>query len=120
MFSLTLRRAPSVNSLRPVLQDWDGDALERARHAEGLLARAEGRMPAVALDGKTLKASFDHLNDRTAAQAPLSAVASEAAIVLAHSAIDDNSHEIPAAQPMIQQLDLSGVLFTAARGQKNL
>ena len=44
-----------------------------------------GRMPVIALDGKTLKGSFDHLNDRKAAQA-LSAFASEAAILLAHSA----------------------------------
>ena len=52
--------------------DLDGDALEQAfrRHAEGLLPAMEpGRMPVVALDGKTLKGSFDHLNDRKAAQA---------------------------------------------------
>ena len=123
LFGVTLRRAPSVNTLRTVLQDLDGDALERAfrRHAAGLLARPEGRMPAVALDGKTLKGSFDHLHDRKAAQA-LSAFASEAAILLAHSEIDDKSNEIPAAQRLIQELGVSGVLFTAAalHCQKNL
>ena len=106
-----------------MLQDLDADALERAfrRHAEGLLARPEGGMPAVALDGKTLKGSVDHLNDRKAAQA-LSAFASEAAILLAHSEIDEKSHEIPAAQRLIQELGLSGVLFTAdaLHCQKNL
>jgi predicted transposase YbfD/YdcC len=64
-----------------VLQDLDGDALERAfrRHAAALLPPGEpGQMPVIALDGKTLKGSFDHLNDRKAAQA-LSAFASEAA-----------------------------------------
>jgi hypothetical protein len=114
LFGVTLRRAPSVNTLRTVLQELDGDALERAfrRHAEGLLARTEGETPVIALDGKTLKGSFDHLNDRKAAQA-LSAFASEAAILLAHSEIDDKSNEIPAAQRMIQELGLNGVLFTA-------
>ena len=114
LFGVTLGRAPAVNTLRTVLQELDGDALERAfrRHAEGLLARPEGRMPTVALDGKTLKGSVDHLNDRKAAQA-LSAFASEAAILLAHSEIDDKSHEIPAAQRLIQELGVSGVLFTA-------
>ena len=114
LFDVTLRRAPSVNTLRTVLHDLDGDALEYAfrRHAEGLLARTEGEMPVIALDGKALRGSFDHLNDRTAAQA-LSAFASEAAILLAHSEIDDKSNEIPAAQRMIQELGLNGVLFTA-------
>jgi hypothetical protein len=69
-------------------------------------------MPVVALDGKTLKGSFDHLNDQKAAQA-LSAFASDAAILLAHTEIDVKSNENPAAQQMIAVLGLSGVLFTA-------
>lgn len=123
LFGFSLKRAPSINTVRTVLQGLDGDALEQAfrRHAEGLLARTRGRMPVIALDGKTLKGSFDHLNDRKAAQA-LSAFASEAAILLAHSEIDDKSNEIPAAQRMIAELGLSGVLFTAdaLHCQKNI
>jgi hypothetical protein len=87
-----------------------------------LLPPAElGRMPVVALDGKTLKGSFDHLNDQKAAQA-LSAFASDAAILLAHTEIDVKSNEIPAAQRMIAELGLTGVLFTAdaLHCQKNL
>src|SRR3954452_21865148 len=60
VFGVALKRSPSVNSLRTVLQELDGDALEPAsrRHAECLLPSTEpGRMPVVALDGKTLKAS---------------------------------------------------------------
>jgi predicted transposase YbfD/YdcC len=115
LFGCTLKRAPSLNTLRTVLQMLDRDALEEAfrQHAQGLLAPAElGRMPVVALDGKTLKGSFDHLNDQKAAQA-LSAFASDAAILLAHTEIDVKSNEIPAAQQMIAVLGLSGVLFTA-------
>ena len=111
LFGVALRRAPSVNTLRTVLQDLDADALEQAfrRHAEGLLATTEGQRPVVALDGKTLKGSFDHLTDRTAAQA-LSAFASDAAILLAHSEIDDKSNEIPAAQRMIAVLAVHGMV----------
>jgi len=124
VFGVALKRAPSVNTLRTMLQDLDGEALEQAfrRHAEGLLPAPEpGQRPVVALDGKTLKGSFDHLNDRKAAQA-LSAFASEAAILLAHSEIDVKSNEIPAAQRMIAELGLTGVLFTAdaLHCQKNL
>lgn len=124
LFGCTLKRAPSLNTLRTVLQMLDRDALEEAfrQHARDLLPPAElGRRPVVALDGKTLKGSFDHLNDQKAAQA-LSAFASDAAILLAHTEIDVKSNEIPAAQQMIAVLGLSGVLFTAdaLHCQKNL
>jgi hypothetical protein len=123
LFGCALKRAPSLNTLRTLLQSLDRDALEDAfrQHARGLLAPAVGPMPVVALDGKTLKGSFDHLNDRKAAQA-LSAFASDAAILLAHSEIDIKSNEIPAAQQMISELGLTGVLFTAdaLHCQKNL
>jgi hypothetical protein len=124
LFGCSLKRAPSLNALRTVLQTVDRDALEDAfrRHARSLLPPGEpGHMPVIALDGKTLKGSFDHLADRKAAQA-LSAFASEAAILLAHSEIADKSNEIPAAQRLIQELGLTGVLFTAdaLHCQKNL
>jgi hypothetical protein len=77
--------------------------------------------PVIALDGKTLRGSFDHINDRRAAQT-LTAFASGSAIVLAHTEIKDKSNEIPAAQQMIRDLGLSGVVFTAdaMHCQKNL
>ena len=80
-----------------------------------------GEQPVIALDGKTLRGSFDHFNDRKAAQT-LTAFASAAAIVLAHIEIDDKSNEIPAAQQMIRELGLTGVVFTAdaMHCQKNL
>lgn len=114
-FGSAWKSAPSVNTLRTLLQTLDGDDLEAAfrRHAKGLLPREPGEgMLVVALDGKTLKKSFDHMNDRKAAQV-LGAFASEAAILLAHADIDDKSNEIPAAQRMIAELGLEEVLFTA-------
>jgi hypothetical protein len=123
-FGVALKRAPAVNTLRTVLQTLETDALEAAfrRHAAGLLAQAEaGDRPVVALDGKTLRGSFDHLNDRKAAQT-LTAFACESALLLAHSEIDDKSNEIPAAQRMIGELGLTGVVLTAdaLHCQKNL
>jgi hypothetical protein len=115
LFGGTLTRAPSLNTRRTVLHRLDRDALEQAfrQHARGVLAPAElGRMPVVALDGKTLKGRVDPLSDQKAAQA-LSAVASDAAILLAHTESDVKSHESPAAQQRIAVLGLSGVRFTA-------
>jgi hypothetical protein len=59
-----------------------------------------------------LRGSFDHINDRKADQT-LTAFASASAIVLAHTEIEDKSNEIPAAQQMIRELRLTGVVFTA-------
>jgi phosphosulfolactate phosphohydrolase-like enzyme len=75
----------------------------------------------IALDGKTLKRSFDHLNDRAAAHV-LSAFACEAALILAHQEVRDAPEEIPAAQALIEALGVRGVLFTAdaLHGQKKL
>jgi hypothetical protein len=114
-FGVALKRAPAVNTLRTVLQSLDAEALERAfrHHARDLLSvvEADGK-PMIALDGKTLRGSFDHINDRKAAQT-LTAFASPSAILLAHTPIDEKSNEIPAAQQMIGELGLTGVIFTA-------
>ena len=114
-FGASFRRAPAVNTLRTLFHALDPAELEAAfrRHAEHLLGRAAappGRR-FIALDGKTLRGSFDHLDDRAAAQV-LSAFASEAALILAHQEIAEGD-EIAAAQALIERLGLSGVLFTA-------
>ena len=98
-FGTALKRAPSVNTLRTVLQSLDGEALEAAfrRHAAALSPHTVAKIPThVALDGKALRGSFDHFNDRRAAQT-LTAFARETALILAHMEIDDKSNEIPAA-----------------------
>ncbi len=139
-FGVDLKRAPAVNTLRTLLQSLQTEALEAAfrHHAKTLLApgvaeletdgepdgetnAAAAGCPVIALDGKTLRRSFDHLNDRKAAQT-LTAFACEAAIVLAHTEIDDKSNEIPAAEAMIRELGLTGAVYTAdaMHCQKNL
>ena len=123
-FGCTLKRAPAVNTLRTVLQALDAETLEAAfrQHAKALLGLAgtAGHL-VIALDGKTLRGSFDHLADQKAAQV-LTAFVSEAAIILAHTQIDEKSNEIPAVQRMIRDLGLTGVVLTAdaMHCQKNL
>jgi hypothetical protein len=113
-FGACLRRAPAVNTLRNLFLALDPDTLEAAfrRHAQHLSAAAvpDGRRT-IALDGKTLRGSFDHLNDQTAAHV-LSAFASDAALILAHQEIAGSPDEIPAVPTLIAELGLTGVLFT--------
>src|SRR4051794_29714411 len=114
VFGAALRRAPAVNTLRALFLALDPAEIEAAfrRHAERLddAPTSPGRR-AVALDGKTLRGSFDHLNDPAAAQV-LSAFASEAALILAHQEIAGGD-EIAAAKALIGALGVRGVLFTA-------
>src|SRR3954466_1180607 len=108
------RRAPAVATLRALLHALDPAELEAAfrRHAEQLddVPTSPGRR-VVALDGKTPRGSFDHLDDQAAAQV-LSAFAGEAALILAHQEIAEGD-EVAAARALIERLGLRGVLFTA-------
>jgi hypothetical protein len=121
-----LPRAPAYSSVRFILHGLDGEAVEpefRA-HAAGLLTprpeNAADGLPAISVDGKTLRGSFDAFNDRKAVHL-LSAFAAHERIILGHLAIDEKSNEIPAAQALIAALGLEGRLYTldAMHCQKN-
>ena len=104
-----------MNTLRHVFLTLGRDDLEDAfrRHAQELNGTIEvtGKRT-IALDGKTLRGSFDHLNDRTAAHV-LSAFASDAALILAHLEVAGSPGEIPAVPTLMKELGLTDVLFTA-------
>jgi len=126
VFGVSLRKAPAYTTLRFILRGLDGAQLERVfrQHAAELptpTAEGETAPICVAIDGKTLRGSFDAFNDRKAAHV-LSAFASDGQIILGHLAIAEKSNEIPAAQDMIATLGLSGRLFTldAMHAQKNI
>lgn len=119
-----LRRAPAYTSVRGILRQLDPDELEKAfrRHAESL-DRSDAGAPSrfIAIDGKTLRLSFDAFADRKAAHL-LSAFAVDHQIILAHDVIDEKSNEIPAAQALIAAMGLKDRVFTldAMHCQKNL
>ena len=124
-FSLKWKRAPAHTAVRYILQGLDPAGVEGAfrRHAALLqAARATPGQGSIALDGKTLRGSFDKFNDRSAAQV-LSAFATDTALVLAHIDIAEKSNEIPAAQALLAELGLApGALVTldALHCQKNV
>jgi hypothetical protein len=124
-FGLNWRRAPAHTAVRYILQGLDPAAVEAAfrRHAAPLqAAHATPGQGSIALDGKTLRGSFDKFNDRSAAQV-LSAFATDTALVLAHIDIAERSNEIPAAQTLLAELGLApGAIVTldALHCQKNI
>jgi predicted transposase YbfD/YdcC len=115
VFGACFRRAPAVNTLRHLFLALGRDDLEAAfrRHARDLSAGDTASMPrTIALDGKTLPGSFDHLTDRKAVHV-LSAFASDAALILAHQELGGAPDEIAAVPKLMAELGLTGVLFTA-------
>ena len=124
-FGLNWRRAPAHTAVRYILKGLDPAAVEAVfrRHAAQLqAAQATPGQGSIALDGKTLRGSFDSFNDRAAAQV-LSAFATDTALVLAHVDIAAKSNEIPAAQTLLAELGVAdGAIVTldALHCQKNI
>ena len=122
---LNWRRAPAHTAIRYILQGLDPAAVEaafRCHAAQVQAARATPGQGSIALDGKTLRGSFDKFHDRAAAQV-LSAFATDTALVLAHVDIAEKSNEIPAAQALLAELGLGpGAIVTldALHCQKNV
>lgn len=108
-FGLKWRRAPSHTAIRYILQGLDPVAVEVAFRRHAALLQAATTRPgtaSIALDGKTLRGSFDRFHDRVAAQV-LSAFATDTSLVLAHVEIDEKSSEIPAAQALLAELAIA-------------
>ncbi|GAC1656155.1 MAG: hypothetical protein NVS4B6_32530 [Mycobacterium sp.] len=114
-FGLRWRRAPAYTAVRYILKGLDPADVEMAfrRHAALLQAtRATPGKGSIALDGKTLRGSFDNFRDRAASQV-LSAFATDTSLVLAHVDIDEKSNEIPAAQMLLAELGVAdGAIVT--------
>ena len=122
-FGLDLRYAPSYTGMRLILRGVDAAALEAAfrRHAAGFEAPSSpDGLTAIAIDGKTLRGSFDAFNDRKAVHM-MSALRQADRIVLAHVMVAEKSNEIPTAPELIEALGLKNCLFTldAEHCQKN-
>jgi hypothetical protein len=123
-FGLALRYAPSYTGLRHILQGVDPDALETAfrAHATSITSAATRQgLVAIAVDGKTLRGSFDAFADKKAAHM-LSALRHADQIVLGHLMVGEKSNEIPTAPELIEALGLKGCVFTldAEHAQKNI
>lgn len=113
-FGLRWKRAPCHTGIRYILQGLDPVAIEQAfrHHAAGLLnSTIDPSRRAIALDGKTLRGSFDNFRDRKAAQV-LHAFDTEAGLILAHVDIEEKSNEIPAAQKLLSELDIAHCIVT--------
>jgi len=112
MFGLKWRKAPAYTTIRGIIRQLDAASVEAVfrRHAAALSASGT-QQRLVAIDGKTLRHSFDNFLDRRAAHI-LTAFTVDNALVLAHLDCDDKSNEIPAVQSLLGELRLGGAVVT--------
>jgi predicted transposase YbfD/YdcC len=123
-FKMSWKRPPAHTATRYILQGFDLADVEtifrtHAANLNSIEATAGKRI--LAFDGKMLKGSFDAFNDVKARQM-LSPFAVDTALVLAHIEIDEKSNEIPAAQKLLEELDVARHIVTldAMHCQKNI
>jgi hypothetical protein len=114
-FGLNWKRAPAHTAVRYILQGLNPaevEAVFRLYAARLQAACGTSGQASIALDGKTLRGSFDNFVDRAAAQV-LSAFAIDTSLVLAHVDIAEKSNEIPAAQALLAELGVApGTIVT--------
>ena len=124
-FGPSWKRAPAHTSLRSILIGLAPHAVEAAfrAHAGDLDGKAKqtAGCRVLAIDGKTLRGSFDVFHDSAARQV-LGAFAADTMLILAHIEIDAKPNEIPAAQQLLAELDVAGRIVTldALHAQKNI
>lgn len=103
---------PSHDTFRRVFMLINPDAFERRFSAwTRTLSDQAVEREVVAIDGKTVRRSFDRSRD----QAPLhlvSAWASERGLTLGQRAVDGRSNEIPAIPDLLDALDVNGCIVT--------
>jgi predicted transposase YbfD/YdcC len=103
---------PSHTTIREIIQGTSRTELERSfRQYSKELAKSDGKKQFIGCDGKVLRGSFDHFNDQKAVQI-LSAFLNEGHIILAHEEIAAKTNEIPMAQRLMEELSLSGYIYT--------
>ena len=121
-FDLNWKRMPAHTSIRDIIQGTSGAELEQSfRQYSAVLVEKDEQERFIGCDGKVLRGSFDRFQDQKAVQI-LSAFASDRQIILAHEEIATKTNEIPTAQTLMEELGLSGYIFTfdALHCQKNV
>jgi len=112
LYSLNWKRVPAYTTIRYIIQGVDSGELETSfRQFSFSLINQNSDNRYIALDGKTLRGSFDNFTDKKAQQV-FSALCSDNNIIIAHEQIEEKTNEIPAAQQLIAVLGISNYIFT--------
>ncbi len=122
IFDSDWEKPPAYSTIRNILIGIDKKELETCfREYSSYLNELEKPSKFIAIDGKTLRGSFDNFKGKKAVQI-LSLFASESKIILAHEEVSEKTNEIPIAQDLLEKLEMNGHIFTfdAMNCQKKL
>lgn len=109
LWKIKLRAMPSESTIRRFLINLDAGEVDRKLTA-WLLATESLNGVALALDGKTLRGSFD---GKKKPLQLLSIVSHDSGVILAQEKVHDKTNEIPVAQALLKKLDIKGSIVTA-------
>lgn len=112
-FGLSWKAPPAYTTVRNIIKGVGQQELESSFRAytQSLLEIGESNYIGVAVDGKVLRGSYDHFQDKKAIQV-LSFFDTQSELILAHEKVDVKTNEIPVAQTLIPQLELENVVYT--------
>lgn len=113
-FRLKWKNRPAYTTIRNIILGINKDSLEKsfreyAKYLEKLDKSAN--IKCIAIDGKTLRSSFDNFNDKKALHV-LNTFLSSNNLILHHYEVDDKSNEIPALQRLLVELGIKGAILT--------
>ena len=123
-FALNWKSPPSYSTVRNIIQATDSKELESCFRSYSQVLSNKNTINAdvsIAVDGKVLRGSYDHFEDKKAIQV-LSFFETGQGLILAHETIEEKTNEIPVFQRLITELGLEGVVYTldALHCQKKL
>ena len=86
-------------------------------HSADLSERKEKNLKLAAGDGKTLRRSYNNIEDEKAKHL-FSIFDTEENLILAHEVVDDKTNEIPVFQELLGKLGLSNYIFTVSQSAR--
>jgi hypothetical protein len=116
-FSLSWKRVPGYTTIRNIITGVDKLELEAAFRAytQSLInynTAGDENYIHIAVDGKVLCGSFDNFNDTKALQQLMFFDVNQK-LILGHVSIEEKTNEIPVFQSLLEELELSNIIYTA-------
>lgn len=113
-FGLSWKKPPGYTTVRNIILGVDSEELEacfRVYTQSISQVASDSKISTISFDGKTLRGSYDHFQDKRATQL-LSMFRTDDKLILAHEVIDQKTNEIPMVQKLLEDIGLEGYYYT--------